>query len=65
MYVKQEVRTYQYNRLCDSCGSGKMVFVRFEQDEYEHTCDECGCDRVFAERYPLLKYEGIGDVEYV
>ena len=65
-YIRQEVKTFLVDRVCDSCYEGKMQFLReHEELGVEHECDTCHSTRIYSEKYPLIEYERVGDIEYV
>lgn len=63
--VKQEIKTFEVDNICDACQIGQMrptgrTFMT-HPPKYPHKCNniECGHAETFFETYPKIKYEKI------
>lgn len=57
--IKQEVKTYEINYICDTCKDGKMIDISKvaivapdESFQYEHECDKCKKRAYLNKQYP-------------
>lgn len=61
--IKQEVKTFEVDYICDECGKGKMRNAGFVLDsnppQYPHRCKECGAKKTFYHTYPRTVYERV------
>lgn len=60
--IKKEVKTFNVEYICDSCGNGKMVDTGCHYwvedtlpESYVHECDACGDEKGFTCKYPGTK----------
>lgn len=63
MEIRQEVRTFKIDMLCDACGQGYMrptgMVLMSDTSKYVHRCNSCDAPQNFTCNYPHYECEVI------
>jgi uncharacterized Zn finger protein len=60
--IKQEVKMFSVDMICDKCGKGKMEYkdgmmLLTDPPKFKHTCSNCGYVETYFCKYPKLEYQ--------
>jgi hypothetical protein len=59
--LSQKVVPYEFNYLCDVCGSGMLQATGAKKgDEFFHVCMICSAEALLAKSYPHVEYFAVG-----
>ena len=69
--IRQEVKTFISNLVCEKCNEGFMQKVATEMatigllsnpPKFKHVCTKCGREDWYVQNYPALTYEYVDTV---